>query len=219
MQTVEAVQKRAEQLKGWSGGPLDRFGSLGHHVFESLKTLGLQPEHALVDIGAGCLRNGLWLIAYLNPGNYYGVEPNETMLQEGIDTFIDPADLAERRPVFSNNAEFAFPFERKFDFALARSIFTHTSRGQMSACLRNLSASMNKGGLFALSYVPPKLLGREYNGTEWLGKSHESAEHGIAHYRKATILKAAAEFGFVEDQGTEKLENRFQTWLVLRKER
>jgi hypothetical protein len=218
MQSVEAVQKRAEQLKGWSGGPLDRFGALGHHVFECLKVLGLRHNHALVDVGCGCLRNGLWLIPYLDPGHYYGIEPNRTMLQEGVDIFIDPEIMTERRPTFSSNSEFTFPFERPFDFALARSIFTHTSRAQMTTCLRNLSQVMVPGGLFALSYVPPKLFQREYDGSEWLGKSHESSERGIAHYRKQSILAAAKSFGFIEDKRTARLENRYQVWLVLQKD-
>jgi hypothetical protein len=217
MQTIEAVQAKAETLKCWSGGPLDRFGTMGHHVLESLKTLGLSANHALVDIGCGCLRNGLWLIDYLDPGNYYGVEPNESMLNEGIDTFIGSETAGEKRPSFSANAEFAFPWERHFDFALARSIFTHTSREQMTTCLRNLGQVMTSGGLFALSYVPPKFLQSEYKGTDWLGRSHESSDPGIAHYRKRTIVRLASPFGFREDDSTDRLENINQVWLVLRR--
>jgi SAM-dependent methyltransferase len=218
MLTVESVQAKALELKGWSGGPLDRFGALGSHVFQSLKTMGLVPEHTLVDIGCGCLRNGLWLIPYLDAGNYFGVEPNQTMLQEGIDTFIPPEQMRDKKPTFSNNDQFAFPFERRFDFALARSIFTHTSRGQMTDCLRNLAGVMNPGGRFALSYVPPKLFQGEYKGTEWLGRSHESKDGGMAYYRKRTILGIAKQFGFSEDASTDRLENSHQIWLVLRRQ-
>ena len=218
MLTAEIVQGKAEQLKSWSGGPLDRFGAMGAHVFESLKIIGLAPQHAFLDIGCGCLRNGLWLIPYLDPGNYFGVEPNQTMLQEGIDTFISPEQMSEKKPTFSCNADFAFPFQRCFDFALARSIFTHTSRVQMTDCLRNLTDVMSPGGLFALSYVPPKFLQGEYRGTKWLGRSHESSEPGIAHYRKRTILAIAKQFGFREDSSTDRLENMNQIWLVLRRQ-
>jgi len=44
----------------------------------------LRQHHKLLDIGCGSLRNARVLIPYLNIGNYYGIEPNYGLVNEGI---------------------------------------------------------------------------------------------------------------------------------------
>jgi cyclopropane fatty-acyl-phospholipid synthase-like methyltransferase len=192
-------------------------------TFYSLCILGLRPESNLLDIGCGCLRNGFLLMNYLDPKRYFGVEPNVGMLDEGIQKLARPF-VEAKSPSFAHTDTFDFAGSFPgvtFDFVLARSIFTHTSKLQMEMCFEQLEKVTAPGAIFLLSYYPPrKLLGSEYKGKDWVGRSHESDRPGIAHYKKETILDRAGQHGFTEVPGFEdRILQALQEWLVLRRVR
>src|SRR5256885_1508932 len=49
---------------------------LGRYMFDFLVESGLRPEHRLLDFGCGALRLGVWALAYLDQGNYFGIDPH-----------------------------------------------------------------------------------------------------------------------------------------------
>jgi hypothetical protein len=57
-------------------GPPREYDFMGATQFRLLTTLGLRETHRLLDFGCGSLRAGRFLIPYLLPAHYYGVEPN-----------------------------------------------------------------------------------------------------------------------------------------------
>jgi hypothetical protein len=57
-------------------GPFEQYDVIGASQFALLYALGLRQHHRLLDVGCGSLRAGRMLIAYLEPGNYAGIEPN-----------------------------------------------------------------------------------------------------------------------------------------------
>ncbi len=65
-------------------GPPEDYDLIAAMAFNLLTTLGLRQHHSLLDIGCGSLRIGRLLIPYLNRGKYFGVEPNEWLVDEGI---------------------------------------------------------------------------------------------------------------------------------------
>jgi hypothetical protein len=69
-------------------------------TFNLLTTLGLRQHHSLLDVGCGSLRIGRLLIPYLNQGKYFGVEPNEWLVKEGIKRELGEALLQIKRPTF-----------------------------------------------------------------------------------------------------------------------
>src|SRR5215470_4161956 len=60
-----------------------------------LKTMALQPQHYLLDLGCGTLRGGIPLIGYLDEGHYTGVEVREATLKEARKELRD-ADLEKK---------------------------------------------------------------------------------------------------------------------------
>ena len=58
----------------------DRWLALGEMQFDYLAGHGLGPGHRMLDIGCGNLRAGWRFIAYLDTGNYYGIDISPDIL-------------------------------------------------------------------------------------------------------------------------------------------
>src|SRR5213083_514418 len=108
-------------------GPPEDYDLIAAMTFNLLTTLGLRQHHSLIDIGCGSLRIGRLLIPYLNEGNYFGLEPNEWLVDEGIKRELGEALVRIKRPTFffSDSPETVIRAKLSFDFALAQSIFSH----------------------------------------------------------------------------------------------
>ena len=101
--------------------------------FDLLTRLGLREDHHLLDIGCGSLAVGRLLIPYLLPGRYFGLEPEEWLVGEGIANELGEDIQHVKRPTFSHDRNFTLTvFGRKFDYLVAHSIFTHASPAQIS---------------------------------------------------------------------------------------
>ena len=69
-------------------------------IFGHLLEMGLREDMQVLDMGAGSLRVGRWLIAFLQPGHYTGVEPEEMMVRIGLRENL-PSELIEhKKPKF-----------------------------------------------------------------------------------------------------------------------
>jgi SAM-dependent methyltransferase len=153
----QSLQARAERLsqRMFLGGPVHDFERVGRMCFDVLLREGLSPESRVLDIGCGALRLGYWLMRFLDPGGYHGIEPNREMLQLGLDEIVEPDVLDRARPRFAHNDDFDFSsFGERFDFVVARSIWTHTSKAQISAMLASFAANSSARGVFLTSYHP-----------------------------------------------------------------
>jgi len=74
--------------------------------FPTLIREGLWPPSKVLDIGCGALRAGYWLVRFLEPERYYGIERNRKMLDNGIEYVLTPALLRAKRPAFDHNDRF-----------------------------------------------------------------------------------------------------------------
>lgn len=112
---------------------------------------GLKPTDKLIDIGCGSLRAGVVLVPVLDPGNYYGIDYLEVLIEKGYECEIRPLGLEARLPR-ANLAEeraFSIPFEGViFDVALAQSVFTHLPLNHLRLCLARLRPRLRLDGVF-----------------------------------------------------------------------
>lgn len=135
--------------------------ALGRLQFEFLVSRGLRPDHALLDIGCGPLRGGVHFIGYLEPGRYFGVDVNESLLAAGYDVELATAGLQHKLPRDNLlvDGEFQFSrFGRRFDLALAQSLFTHLPLNHIRRCLHELARVMDPGAeLYATFYECERL--------------------------------------------------------------
>ncbi len=147
-------------------GPPENYDLISAMQFNLLTTLGLREHHFLLDIGCGSLRGGKLFIPYLLPDHYFGIEPEQWLIEEGFRKELGRDIIAIKKPVFSNDRDFTCTiFDQKFDFILAQSIFSHASQAQIRRCLSQAKECMKTTSIFAASFYKGIL---NYSGDEWV---------------------------------------------------
>ncbi len=92
-----------------------------------LQSVGLRPQHSLLDIGCGTLRGGIPLIRYLDAGRYTGVEVRDNVLEEGRQE-LKEENLEHKRPTLIHAENLArLDLPQDFDFAWSFSVLIHLS--------------------------------------------------------------------------------------------
>jgi SAM-dependent methyltransferase len=126
---------------------------MGKHQLGFAVEHGLQPSSRLLDIGCGPLRAGIHFVRYLEPGNYYGIDVNESMLEAGYELEM-PKELRAKLPRdhLRPTDRFDCDFGVKFDFAVAQSVFTHIDLNRIRLCLYRLAPQMLPGGRFYATF-------------------------------------------------------------------
>jgi hypothetical protein len=102
-----------------------RWEETGKIQMQLLLDAGLQPQHRLLDIGAGALRLGCKAVPYLDPGHYWATDLSAALMRQGYKTELaDPARLPADQLIEDGN--FDFPgLPASITHALAFAVFTH----------------------------------------------------------------------------------------------
>jgi glycosyl transferase family 4 len=216
--TLEEKARQMETEGGFLGVPVEEFETEGRLQLAALLRHGLRPDSKLLDIGCGCLRGGYWLIRFLQPGRYCGIEPRKDRLQLGLSHLFAPAELAGKQPRFDHNPEFdSSVFGERFDFFLARSIWTHASKPQIARMLDAFLRDTRPAAKFLTSYVPPEPPHRpELMGEAWIGTGLESNVPGIAYHSFEWIERECRARG-LEVCETGQDDYGGQRWLLVRR--
>jgi hypothetical protein len=180
---VELGKRVSQETRHYAGGPPQVFEIVGRHTFQTLLAGGLLPSHRLLDFGCGSLRNGYWLMRFLDSGNYYGIEPVEKGVRAGLKHLIGPELESFKKPTFRfTNDNDISAFGVQFDYVMARSILTHTCPGMLHQILRTFASSCPNGVLYG-SYWRHDLPGRGWRAWELL-------RPGVARYWKMKVNPA-----------------------------
>jgi len=164
-------------------GPPEDYDLIAAMTFNLLTTLGLRQHHSLLDVGCGSLRIGRLLIPYLNRGKYFGVEPNEWLVNEGIRRELGETLVQIKRPTFffSDSPDTISQSKTIFDFAVAQSIFSHCGLDLIKGWLSAISRSLAKDGALVATF----LIGEEdCTQTGWIYPD-------CVNYRPATLERVA----------------------------
>lgn len=187
-------------------GPSQDYDLISAMVFNLLTSVGLRQHHRVLDIGCGSLRVGRLLIPYLNQGNYFGVEPNEWLVSDGILNEIGQNQIEIKQPTFSFRSSLEeFDYSLNVDFAVAQSIFSHCSKSLIREWLAQIVFHLkDNGALFATFLISKK----DFEGKGWIYP-------GCVKYTTHTMANLAAEFGFEFEIINWKHPR--QTWAVFAK--
>lgn len=204
LEELKDLKPGDNHYKAYIGPPL-KYDLVGAMQFNLLTSFGIRDFHKMLDIGCGSLRSGKLMIPFLRKGNYYGVEPNNWLIEEGIQNELGKEIISLKAPKFSDTSNFDLQsFETKFDYLIAQSIFSHTSKVQISRCLSEAKIVMKKDGFFLATFV----LGKEnYSGSEWVYP-------GCVKYRHSFILDIVREENLDAIKTNWKHPNG-QTWYVI----
>ena len=177
---------------------------------------GLTPDSTVLEVGCGCLRVGYWFVRYLNAGKYFALEPNQRMLEAGRELILRQME-AEKRPVFSLGDDFDFEvFATGFDFVIVFSIWTHASKAQIARMLDQFGSTARPRGKFIASWFPASSDRPDYQGTSWVGRSHQSDRPGIVGHSIDWIREAVSARG-LRLRIVEGFTTLNQDWLIISK--
>jgi SAM-dependent methyltransferase len=213
-----ALTKPEEWNKDFFGGPPELFDIVGREQLIVLLEHGLTFSSYVLDIGCGCLRGGRWIIPLLDKGHYCGIEPQPGMVSKGLKQFIDPDVLALKEPKFDYNDRFDFSvFGHKFTHFMARSIWSHASKPQIEQMLDGVAAWGEPNSVLLASFFRSfPLIRRDYQGTSWVGESHESEDIGVVAHDFKWIKRACQQRG-LSARIMRRPRVGGQNWAVVRK--
>lgn len=118
-------------------------------------TQGLRSEYHFLDVCCGCLRAGRHFIEYFDPGHICGFDKIQLLLDAGHALELTE-EQRRKRPDLRQIEDFsAEQFGRRFDFAIAQSVFTHLSLPETAACMRGVEPVV-VGTLFATFFEQPQ---------------------------------------------------------------
>jgi SAM-dependent methyltransferase len=153
----DIASRIAHDTGGFTGGKLEIFEDAGKFSFASLKRNGLRPESRVLDLGCGALRLGYWLIPFLDAERYFGIEPSQKYVDAGLKHAIGPELTAQKRPQFRHTKDFDFSiFGVKFDFVVARSIFSHASPEEFTKAMESFRDNSTGSAIMLASYRPAR---------------------------------------------------------------
>jgi SAM-dependent methyltransferase len=186
-------------------GPPEDYDRVAAWVFTLLASLGMRETHKVLDVGCGSLRVGRLLIPYLLPDNYYGIEPEDWLIQEGIQYEVGQDQIDLKKPSFSRDANFNLSsFNTQFDYIIAQSIFSHASPNQIAQCMTEAVKVMHTNSIFITTFLKGD---KSYQGNEgWVYPD-------IVAYRPDDIIAMVEKTGLVCKPVN--WPHRIQNWLLI----
>jgi SAM-dependent methyltransferase len=130
----------------------------GPMQLERLQKYGLAPHHTVLDIGCGSLRGGVYIIGYLDAGNYTGTDISVDILDAGK-KFLKEYDLVHKVPslIPVNGMDFReLPSGKKFDYLHAQSVLSHMPPEDIESLFANLHKVMHSDSQFLTSFFLSK---------------------------------------------------------------
>jgi SAM-dependent methyltransferase len=155
---TEAIDRAVSQNRHRDviGGLWDEIGKL---QFNFLRANQLTPGSRFIDVGCGCLRGGVFFVEYLDPGNYYGIDISQSLLDAGYDIELKGRGVQDKLPRRNLICDGEFQFSRfstSFDMGIAQSLFTHLPINHIQLWLSRLHPYMSRDGvLFATFFLVP----------------------------------------------------------------
>ena len=176
------------------------------HQFNVLTSLGLREYHVLLDIGCGSLRGGRLFISYLEPRNYYGIEPEKNIISGIIKDEMGEEYINKRRPFFDYNKDANLSiFNKKFDFILAHSVLIHAPKSWIKTCFKEVKRVLRPDGKFVATITFAE---KDSEETNWKYSD-------TRHFTRKTIGELAKQSGLKLEITKIIHPTKRDTWIIL----
>jgi hypothetical protein len=141
-----------------------------------LAALGLREHHYVLELGCGPLGLGRLLIPYLLPCRYFGLESQQSLLEEGVRWELGHDLMERRKPLFLVRPDFVLEeFGVQFDYIMAAEILAQSGEAQVAECLRMAAGKLAPDGLMLISWMPE--IQTEYTVTRLQALGQEAGLH------------------------------------------
>lgn len=151
---LSPIQRKLKLHRIMVGGRWDEIGRL---QFDFMKSQGLTSASTLLDVGCGALRGGLHFVRYLDDGNYYGIDINQSLLKAG-EQELRSAGLDKQVHLHRTDQFDAAGFNVQFDFGISVSLLTHVTANQVIYCFMQMRRVMHERSRFYFTfYEVPEL--------------------------------------------------------------
>ena len=172
----------------------------GRWQFDLLRREGLAPDHRLLDLGCGCLRGGVHFLSWLERGNYFGIDCNQSLLDAGLAVELPRAGLVGRlsgaQLLRSDDYE-ADAFGVSFDFVLAQSLWSHLPWEEVRRSLCQIAPAVRSGGRLIATYFPaPSGSGLPDEIEHPPAGIHSYADRDPFHFRIEDLRRAGDDSGW-----------------------
>ncbi len=120
------------------------FRERGRDLWAIYRDQGLLPSMRTVDYGCGSLRIGQHAIEFLDRGCYWGIDPSETFIEQGLG-LVDPALVSDRQPRLDRLDAGAIERIGKWEpqFVFSHAVLQHVPRAELRTYFRRLGEMMN----------------------------------------------------------------------------
>ena len=146
------------------------------------------------------------LIPYLNKGNYFGVEPNKWLVDDGVKNEIGQDMVSIKQPSFSYaNTLGDFVTKLDLDYVFAQSIFSHCGKDIVEGWFGEVSKHICEKGMFLITF---KAGNRDCGRLGWVYP-------GCVPYKLESMEQMANRAGF--SFTTLNWYHPRQTWALLTK--
>ena len=166
---------------------------------------GLKPGERFLDVGCGTLRGGIPIIAYLEAGNYYGLEARAVVLDEARKELVE-AGLEHKKPYLALCGpmleDVQFPF--LFDMIWCWEVFQHLADSALDPIIGVLARHLKPecGRLIADAPIGPTLrLGTWLGFPNWQRPLDVYKDIGAKHNLSFTELGVTRDFGHTVTRG------------------
>jgi cyclopropane fatty-acyl-phospholipid synthase-like methyltransferase len=128
--------------------------ALGAVHLDILERYGLRPEHTFLDFGCGIGRSAQFIVEYLEPGRYVGVDISQAKLRLAAE-LIERKGLTAKQPAFILTSDLSFDpvAGRTFDYMWAHSVFNHTPEADVHTFFQNARKIVRPGSALVLSTI------------------------------------------------------------------
>jgi 2-polyprenyl-3-methyl-5-hydroxy-6-metoxy-1,4-benzoquinol methylase len=153
-------QISGESYKELLGGGRKLWERRGRFQLEFLRARGLAPAHRLLDVGCGPLRAGVHFIGYLDPGNYTGIDCNDSFIRVANKTIKDNG-LGGKHSIVTTLNGFNFTtLGQRYDYVMVFSVLNHCDDADQHLFFKNLGPVLNTNSQIYISHA------------RWLRDSH-----------------------------------------------
>jgi len=180
-----------------------RWDETGRAQMAILHDLGLEPQHHLLDIGAGSLRLGCKAVPFLSPGHYWATDQSRALMLRGHETELqDPARLDPAHLV--EDADFAFPgIPATITHAIAFAVFTHLPLSCLALALPRLRRQFPALEHLAFTvFLAPAAQQGALRQTDGVVTHPDRAPY---HFPAAKVIDTAKQAGFAACQDLRRL--------------